>query len=165
MESSVRKIFFTGSVEVGRKVGATCSERLKGSVLELGGKDPMLVLADADLENAISGALWGGFANAGQTCAGIERIYVAREVAERFTEGVVAGAKALRVGGPLDWHTEIGPMVRATSTPTWTAWSRTPSPPAPSCTAAAVIQPEGLSGSFYRADRPHQRQPRDAHHA
>ena len=74
--SSAGKIFFTGSVEVGRKVGEVCAESLKGSVLELGGKDPMIVCADADLPNAISGAVWGGFANAGQTCSGIERVYV-----------------------------------------------------------------------------------------
>jgi succinate-semialdehyde dehydrogenase/glutarate-semialdehyde dehydrogenase len=83
---------------------------MKGSVLELGGKDPMLVLSDANLPNAISGALWGGFANAGQTCSGIERVYVMRDVADRFVEGVVAGARELRVGDPIDWRTEIGPM-------------------------------------------------------
>jgi acyl-CoA reductase-like NAD-dependent aldehyde dehydrogenase len=111
VESSAAKIFFTGSVEVGRGVGVACAERMKGSVLELGGKDPQLVLADANLPNAISGCLWGGFANAGQTCSGIERVYVLREVADRFVDGVVAGAKRLRVGDPLDWNTEIGPMV------------------------------------------------------
>src|SRR4029077_14283283 len=57
-ESSARKIFFTGSVEVGRKVGEICAKQLKGSVLELGGKDPQIVCADADLDNAISGAVW-----------------------------------------------------------------------------------------------------------
>ncbi len=67
-KSSAGKIFFTGSVEVGRKVGEACARRLKGAVLELGGKDPMIVCADCDLDNAISGGLWGGFANAGQTC-------------------------------------------------------------------------------------------------
>ena len=107
----VPKVFFTGSVEVGRKVGTTCAERLKGSVLELGGKDPQLVLADAHLEHAIAGCLWGGFANAGQTCSGIERVYVMREVAEPFIEGVVRGAEALRLGDPEDFDTEIGPMV------------------------------------------------------
>ncbi|MEX2193744.1 MAG: aldehyde dehydrogenase family protein [Thermoleophilaceae bacterium] len=111
VESSAAKIFFTGSVEVGRGVGVSCAERMKGSVLELGGKDPALVLADANLPNAISGCLWGGFANAGQTCSGIERVYVAREVADRFVEGVVAGARALRVGDPRSWDTEVGPMV------------------------------------------------------
>src|SRR5918999_78488 len=90
--SSAAKIFFTGSVEVGRRVGAECARRMKGSVLELGGKDPMIVCADANLTNAVSGCLWGGFANAGQTCSGIERVYVVREVADRFLEGVVEGA-------------------------------------------------------------------------
>ena len=88
-----------------------CAERLKGSVLELGGKDAQIVCADANLEHAVSGCLWGSFANAGQTCAGIERVYVVNEVAERFTEGVVRGAQALRVGDPLSFDTEIGPMV------------------------------------------------------
>ena len=111
VESSAAKIFFTGSVEVGRRVGEECARRMKGSVLELGGKDPMIVCADANLPNAISGCLWGGFANAGQTCSGIERVYVVDEVAERFIEGVVEGARALRVGDPLDYETEIGPMV------------------------------------------------------
>jgi succinate-semialdehyde dehydrogenase/glutarate-semialdehyde dehydrogenase len=109
-KSSAAKIFFTGSVEVGRKVGEVCAKRLKGSVLELGGKDPMVVCADANLDNAISGALWGGFANAGQTCSGIERVYVVRDVADRFVEGVVRGAERLRLGDPLAWETEIGPM-------------------------------------------------------
>jgi succinate-semialdehyde dehydrogenase/glutarate-semialdehyde dehydrogenase len=111
VESSAAKIFFTGSVEVGRKVATACGEQLKGCVLELGGKDPQIVLADANLPNAISGCLWGSFANAGQTCSGIERVYVMREVADRFIEGVVEGAKALRIGDPLDYTTEIGPMV------------------------------------------------------
>ena len=111
VESSAGKIFFTGSVEVGRGVGEECARRLKGSVLELGGKDPQIVCADANLANAISGAVWGGFANAGQTCSGIERVYVVDEVADRFIDGVVRKASALTVGSPADWNTEIGPMV------------------------------------------------------
>jgi len=110
-ESTAGKIFFTGSVEVGRKVGETCAKHLKGSVLELGGKDPQIVCADADLDNAISGCVWGGFANAGQTCSGIERAYVVKEVADRFVDGVVQRASALTVGDPMEWETEIGPMV------------------------------------------------------
>jgi acyl-CoA reductase-like NAD-dependent aldehyde dehydrogenase len=111
VKSSTGKIFFTGSVEIGRKVGVEAAKRLKGTVLELGGKDPQIVCADADLANAISGAVWGGFANAGQTCSGIERTYVVREVADRFLEGVVRETERLTVGDPLDWTTEIGPMV------------------------------------------------------
>jgi acyl-CoA reductase-like NAD-dependent aldehyde dehydrogenase len=79
-------------------------------VLELGGKDPMIVCADADLDNAISGAVWGGFANAGQTCSGIERVYVDRQIAERFSTAVARKAQELRPGNPLDWETEVGPM-------------------------------------------------------
>jgi acyl-CoA reductase-like NAD-dependent aldehyde dehydrogenase len=112
-ESTVGKVFFTGSVETGRSVAEACARRLKGSVLELGGKDPMIVLDDAHLEHAIAGAVWGAFANAGQTCSGIERVYVARGVSERFIAGVVAGAQRLRVGDPMSWDTEIGPMVSA----------------------------------------------------
>jgi acyl-CoA reductase-like NAD-dependent aldehyde dehydrogenase len=111
VRSEVAKVFFTGSVKTGRGVGEECARQLKGSVLELGGKDPMIVLPDANLDHAVAGALWGGFANAGQTCAGIERVYVMREVAERFIAGVVQGARALKIGDPMDWTTEIGPMV------------------------------------------------------
>jgi succinate-semialdehyde dehydrogenase/glutarate-semialdehyde dehydrogenase len=111
VRSGVAKIFFTGSVDTGRSVAEECSRRLKGSVLELGGKDPMIVLPDAHIDHAIAGAVWGGFANAGQTCSGIERVYVMREVSERFIAGVVAGAEQLRIGDPMQWDTEIGPMV------------------------------------------------------
>ncbi|HEX8068278.1 MAG TPA: aldehyde dehydrogenase family protein [Thermoleophilaceae bacterium] len=111
VESSAAKIFFTGSVEVGHRVGVSCAEQLKGCVLELGGKDAQVVLADANLQNAVSGCLWGGLANAGQTCSGIERVYVMREVADRFTAAVVEGAQALRVGDPVRPDVEVGPMV------------------------------------------------------
>jgi acyl-CoA reductase-like NAD-dependent aldehyde dehydrogenase len=111
VQSSVSTVFFTGSVETGRGVGEACAHQLKGAVLELGGKDPMVVLADARLDHAIAGALWGGFANAGQTCSGIERVYVMREVSERFITGVVRGAQTLRLGDPMGWDTEIGPMI------------------------------------------------------
>jgi succinate-semialdehyde dehydrogenase/glutarate-semialdehyde dehydrogenase len=111
VKSTAGKIFFTGSVEVGRKVGVECAKRMKGSVLELGGKDPQIVCPDADLANAISGAVWGGFANAGQTCSGIERVYVHRDVADEFIEGVVRETERLTVGDPREWTTEIGPMV------------------------------------------------------
>ncbi len=111
VKSSAQKIFFTGSVEVGYKVGAAAAKRMKGAVLELGGKDPQIVCPDADLANAVSGAVWGGFANAGQTCSGIERVYVHRDVAGPFLEGVVRETERLTVGDPLQWDTEIGPMV------------------------------------------------------
>ncbi len=111
VQSSVAKVFFTGSVQTGRGVGEACARQLKGSVLELGGKDPMIVLPDAPIEHAIAGALWGGFANAGQTCSGIERVYVSRVVSEQFIAGVVAGAQGLTIGDPMRWDTAIGPMI------------------------------------------------------
>jgi acyl-CoA reductase-like NAD-dependent aldehyde dehydrogenase len=110
VRSSAGKIFFTGSVEVGRKVGELCAKQIKGSVLELGGKDAMVVCADADLDNTVSGAIWGGFANAGQTCSGIERVYAHRDVADQLIARVTAGAERLKLGNPLDPTTEIGPM-------------------------------------------------------
>ncbi len=110
VKSSAKKIFFTGSVEVGYKVGVECAKRMKGSVLELGGKDPAIVCADADLANAISGTVWGGFANGGQTCTGIERVYVHESVADDYIDGVVRETERLTVGDPTDWQTEIGPM-------------------------------------------------------
>ncbi|HSD24673.1 MAG TPA: aldehyde dehydrogenase family protein [Solirubrobacterales bacterium] len=111
VKSSAGKIFFTGSVEVGQKVGVECAKRMKGSVLELGGKDPAIICPDADLANAVSGTVWGGFANAGQTCSGIERVYVHRDVAAAYLEGLVRETERLGVGDPRDWTTEIGPMV------------------------------------------------------
>ena len=138
VESSAAKIFFTGSVEVGRQVGIECAQRMKGSVLELGGKDAMIVCDDANLPNAVSGCLWGGFANAGQTCSGIERVYVVEDVADRFVEGVVEGAKALRVGDPLDWEHRDRPdgLARAARA-RQASWWTTPSRAARRSTAAA----------------------------
>ncbi len=111
--SDADKIFFTGSVDVGRTVGEVCARELKGCVLELGGKDPAIVCADADLDQAVPGVLWGGFANAGQTCSGIERVYVMRDIADEFTERLVKSAESLTVGDPVSYDTEIGPMTSA----------------------------------------------------
>ncbi|MGC2292403.1 MAG: aldehyde dehydrogenase family protein, partial [Candidatus Acidiferrales bacterium] len=77
-----------------------------------GGKDAMMVLADADLDIASSAAVWGGFMNCGETCISVERIYVEQSIAERFTQFCVAKTKKLRVGPATDPDTEIGPMIR-----------------------------------------------------
>lgn len=111
VESNARKIFFTGSVATGYRVGASCAAQMKGAVLELGGKDPAIVCADAELATAVSGISWAGFANAGQTCSGIERVYVVEEVAGPFIAAAVAAAERLRVGDPASWDVEVGPMV------------------------------------------------------
>jgi acyl-CoA reductase-like NAD-dependent aldehyde dehydrogenase len=110
----VAKVFFTGSQEAGRRVAAACSRLGRAAVLELGGKDPQLVLADARLDDAVAGAIWGGFSGSGQASAAIERVYVARELAEPFLERLVRRAQALRLGDPLAPDTDIGPLISAT---------------------------------------------------
>jgi acyl-CoA reductase-like NAD-dependent aldehyde dehydrogenase len=96
VESGVDKISFTGSVATGRKVAEACGRRLVPVTLELGGKDAMIVCADADLDRAAAGALLGSCMNTGQYCCGTERIYVVDEVYEAFVDKVVAGAQQLR---------------------------------------------------------------------
>jgi len=107
------KIVFTGSVATGKRVAEACAARLIPSVLELGGKDAMIVLADADLDTASSAAVWGGFTNCGQACLSVERLYVERPIAERFLALCVEKTRKLRVGRPDDASTDLGPMIRA----------------------------------------------------
>ena len=109
-KSPVDKILFTGSPAVGRVVAGEGVAREKEVTVELGGKDAMLVLADAHVPQAIAGALWAGCAGAGQARGAIERAYVAREIYERFVDGLVAAAGGLRVGDPADPRTDVGPL-------------------------------------------------------
>jgi acyl-CoA reductase-like NAD-dependent aldehyde dehydrogenase len=109
-QAPVDKILFTGSPAVGRVVARACVSREKEVTVELGGKDAMLVLADAHLRRAVGGALWAGCAGAGQARGSVERIYVAREVYERFLAGLVSGAQALTVGDPVDPRVQVGPL-------------------------------------------------------
>jgi succinate-semialdehyde dehydrogenase/glutarate-semialdehyde dehydrogenase len=95
-EAAVDKIMFTGSVATGKRVAEAAARKLTPVVLELGGKDPMIVFEDADLEAASSAAVWGAFANSGQACASVERCYVHESIAEDFTARVVEKVKALR---------------------------------------------------------------------
>jgi len=113
-ESSAEKILFTGSPAVGRSVARACVSREKEVTVELGGKDAMLVLADAHLPRAVAGALWAGCcAGAGQARGSIERIYVVRERYEPFLAGLVRAAERLRVGDPADDRTQVGPLASA----------------------------------------------------
>src|SRR5215212_7421702 len=96
VESGVDKIMFTGSVPTGRRVAEAAARRLLPVVLELGGKDPMIVFEDADLSSASEAAVWGAFANSGQACASVERCYVHERVAEEFTRRVVEKTGALK---------------------------------------------------------------------
>ncbi len=109
VESGVHKISFTGSVRTGRKVGEACGRNLIPFTLELGGKDPMIVCADADLERAANGAVYGAFSNAGQVCVSTERVYVVEEVADAFTKLVIEKTAALRQGAQGEF--EVGPMI------------------------------------------------------
>lgn len=98
VEADVDLVAFTGSVATGRKIAVACAERLIPTSLELGGKDSAIVLGDCDLERAAHGVIWGAFTNAGQNCASIERVYVEKAIADRFTERVVALTRELRPG-------------------------------------------------------------------
>jgi len=106
----VGKVLFTGSPTVGRAVARECVSREREVTVELGGKDAMLVLADADLARAVDGALWAGCAGAGQARGAVERVYVAREVAEPFVQRLVSRARGLSVGDPVDPRIQIGPL-------------------------------------------------------
>jgi acyl-CoA reductase-like NAD-dependent aldehyde dehydrogenase len=106
-------VAFTGSVDAGHSVQRAASERFIGTGLELGGKDPAYVRHDANLAHAVENLVDGAFFNSGQSCCGIERIYVHTSLYDRFVEGYVALTKSYRLGDPLDPETTLGPMVRA----------------------------------------------------
>src|SRR5687768_6902975 len=89
---------------------AAAAKNLTPVVLELGGKDAAVVCADADLDRAAQGVVWGAFVNAGQTCASVERVYVDHAVAEAFTARVVEETRRLRLGDPASDEVDVGPM-------------------------------------------------------
>jgi succinate-semialdehyde dehydrogenase/glutarate-semialdehyde dehydrogenase len=107
--SGVDKIAFIGSTATAKKVMATCAETLTPVLAEGGGKDAMIVAADADLDAAAAAALWSGLCNAGQTCTGIERVYVASAVADEFIQRLVTEAQKLKVG--VHDHATLGPII------------------------------------------------------
>jgi acyl-CoA reductase-like NAD-dependent aldehyde dehydrogenase len=109
--AQIDKLIFTGSVSTGKRIAQTAAARLLPVVLELGGKDPMVVLDDADIDVASSGAVWGAFMNAGQACLSIERCYVHRSVYEQFLEACVRKTNQLRVGHGMDREIDVGPMI------------------------------------------------------
>ena len=111
VESEIDKLIFTGSVSTGRRIAAMAGSRLLPVVLELGGKDPMLVLDDADLDVASSAAVWGAFMNAGQTCLSVERCYVHRSRYPEFLKACAEKAGKLRVGPGTDAGSDIGPLI------------------------------------------------------
>src|SRR5580658_3865048 len=112
IRSQIDKLVFTGSAATGKRIAAAAAERLLPVVLELGGKDPMLVLDDADIDVASSAAVWGAFVNAGQACLSVERCYVHHSLYEEFVEACARKARQLRIGNGMDANTDVGPMIR-----------------------------------------------------
>ncbi len=121
LTAAINKVVFTGSVATGKRVAQAAAGRLLPVVLELGGKDPMIVLEDADVDVASSAAVWGAFMNAGQTCLSVERCYVHEAIYEKFLEKCVEKTNRLRVGssqpraavphGSSDAEIDVGPMI------------------------------------------------------
>ena len=107
----VRAVSFTGSSEVGRIVGESCARSFKRCSLELGGKNPMIVLDDANLELALEGALWGAFGTAGQRCTATSRIILQKGIYKQFMDELIARSKALKLGNGLDESVDVGPVV------------------------------------------------------
>ena len=108
---SVRRISFTGSTEVGRVIAEKAGRHLKRAVLELGGKDPLIILGDADVDYAIDAAAWGAFLHQGEICMSTERIIVEKSIAKEFTEKLKERAESLPMGDPTDPATAIGPLI------------------------------------------------------
>jgi len=112
IDAAPDKIIFTGSVATGRRVAEACAKKLIPSVLELGGKDAMIVLADANLDVAASAAVWGSYTNCGQVCLSVERLFVEQAIEEKFLALCVEKTKKLRLGPGCDPATDVGPLIR-----------------------------------------------------
>ena len=110
---AIRCVSFTGSSDVGRLLTRETAATLTKLALELGGKNAQIVMADADLDLAIEGAVWGAFGTTGQRCTATSRLLLHRDIHDAFVERLVARAKTLRVGNGLDAATEMGPLVNA----------------------------------------------------
>jgi succinate-semialdehyde dehydrogenase/glutarate-semialdehyde dehydrogenase len=110
VDAAPDKIMFTGSVATGKKIAEAAAKDLTPVVFELGGKDPMIVFSDADLELAADAAVWGAFCNSGQSCSSVERLYVENSIAEKFTSLVVEKTRALKQGPGSREDVSIGAM-------------------------------------------------------
>jgi succinate-semialdehyde dehydrogenase/glutarate-semialdehyde dehydrogenase len=112
IEAHPDKIVFTGSVFTGKLVAEACARQLIPTVLELGGKDAMLVLRDADLEVVSSAAVWGSYTNCGQVCLSVERLFVEHPIADEFIRRCIEKTQRLRLGPGSDPATDVGPLIR-----------------------------------------------------
>jgi succinate-semialdehyde dehydrogenase/glutarate-semialdehyde dehydrogenase/succinyl-CoA reductase len=113
VDSDVNAVTFTGSVPVGAKVAQRATSQLKKTVLELGGSDPFIVCADADIEKASTGAVKGRFINCGQSCIASKRFIVVKNIANEFIEKFIQKTEKLKVGDPSSDDTDLGPLVNA----------------------------------------------------
>ncbi len=109
----VKLVSFTGSTEIGRTVSEACAPSFKRSNLEMGGKNVIMVMDDANLHLAVDGAIWGGFGTAGQRCTAASRVVAHKKIYKKFLEKFVERATSLRIGNGLDEKTEMGPVVNA----------------------------------------------------
>jgi betaine-aldehyde dehydrogenase len=107
----VAKVSLTGSVPTGKKVLALAGSQMKHATMELGGKSPLIVFEDADLDNAVSGAMLGNFYSTGQVCSNGTRVFVQKDVHGRFVDRLVERTKKIRLGDPLDPETQMGPLI------------------------------------------------------
>lgn len=119
--ASADYVCFTGSTATGRLIARQCADRLVGCSLELGGKNPMLVLRDADVHRAAEGAVRAVFSNAGQLCVSMERLYVADQVYDRFVDAFVSRTQAMTLGASHDWNVDMGSLISQAQLDTVTA--------------------------------------------
>jgi acyl-CoA reductase-like NAD-dependent aldehyde dehydrogenase len=108
---AVRRISFTGSTEVGRIIAEKAGRHLKRAVLELGGKDPLIILGDADIDYAVDAAVWGAFLHQGEICMSTERIIIEKSIAKEFVDKLEKRAKELPMGDPTNPATALGPLI------------------------------------------------------
>ncbi|HMS62507.1 MAG TPA: aldehyde dehydrogenase family protein [Solirubrobacteraceae bacterium] len=149
VDAPVAQIRFTGSMRAGRAVAESCARQLKRTVLELGGDDAMIVLADANLGRAARGGAWAAFANAGQSGGSVGRAVVMDEVHDRFLERLVAITGALRVGDPARPGTEIGPLVSTERLDRLTALVDDAREQGATVHCGGPVSPSGVSGAFF----------------
>ena len=146
----VDMIAFTGSTAVGRQIAASAGAQLKKVNLELGGIDPLIVFADADLDVAVPGAAWARLLNAGQVCTSSKRIYVVESIADAFTHRIVDHVKTLKVGDPIDAKTDMGPLISADAVDKLERQVATAIKEGAQCALGGKrFQPNGLIGHFF----------------
>ncbi|MEP9397149.1 betaine-aldehyde dehydrogenase [Mesorhizobium sp. KR2-14] len=108
---AVAKVSLTGSVPTGKKVLSLAGSLMKHATMELGGKSPLIIFDDADVENAVGGAMLGNFYSTGQVCSNGTRVFVQKGIYERFLDRLTQRTKAIRIGDPLDPETQMGPLI------------------------------------------------------